>query len=243
MPTPLQLATRAACSAALLNVAYRSAIRPHLATWGATEDEARASLPADDILPLGAPTTTMATTIHAPPPDLWPWLVQMGCGRAGWYSHDRLDNGGRPSANQIVPAWQEVSLGDRLSTDPTGHEKIWFTIERIYPERALTLRASIDMSNGHSYDPGGTRPRAYSDSTWTFVLRELPEHRTRLLVRTRGDAAPVWRAALINSAVGLPSHVIMQLRQFRNLKLRVEDIAAPPLGAASSRQPQPVASP
>jgi hypothetical protein len=218
MSKALQLASRAA----LLNAAYRVVLRPRLASWGATDEEARATLPGDDILPVGCPTTTMATTIDAPPAAVWPWLVQMGCDRAGWYSHDQLDNGGRPSAEKIVEEWQRVSLGDRLSSDPTGKNRAWFTIEGLYPDHALVLRASIDLRTGRPYSLSGPRPPAYSDSTWALVLQKLPDSRTRLLARTRSDAAPLWRSAPINFVVGLPSHVVMQLRQFRNLKRRAE---------------------
>jgi proline iminopeptidase len=218
MSKALQLASRAA----LLNVAYRAVLRPRLASWGATDEETRASLPGDDILPVGAATTTMGTTIDAPPADVWPWLVQMGCDRAGWYSHDLLDNAGRPSAEKIVAEWQRISLGDRMSADPSGKKRVWFTIEGVYPEHALILRAPIDLSTGHPYDLGAPRPPAFSDSTWALVLRELPGHRTRLLARTRTEVDPVWRALPMSLVVGLPSHVIMQLRQFRNLKRRAE---------------------
>jgi hypothetical protein len=222
MATPLQIAVRAAGSGALLNIAYRAALRPRLATWGATGDEARGSLLGDDILPVGAETATMGTTIDAPPDRVWPWLVQMGWGRAGWYSHDLLDNAGRPSADRIVPEWQRVSLGDRLSADPSGRDRVSFTIEGIYPARCLILRASIDLRTGRSYDASRGHPEAYSDSTWTFALRELPGSRTRLVTRTRAEATPAWRAAPVSLAVGLPSHLLMQTRQFRNLKRRAE---------------------
>jgi proline iminopeptidase len=227
MPTALRIGGRVASVAAILNVAYRAALRPRLAAWGVSGEERRAKLPGDDILPVDAPTSTMGTTIGAPPSAVWPWLVQMGCGRAGWYSHDLLDNGGQPSAERIVPEWQRVSLGDRLPGDPSGRDRVWFAIEGIYPERALILRGSIDLRTGRSYDPAGGRPVAYSDSTWTFVLKELPGERTRLLVRCRGEAAPLWRAVPASLIVGLPSHVLMQTRQFRNLKRRVERTRTP----------------
>jgi hypothetical protein len=237
MSTALQIAGRAA----LLNAAYRAVLRPRLASWGATDEETRASLPGDDIVPVGAGTTTMGTTIDAPPADVWPWLVQMGCDRAGWYSHDRLDNGGRPSAEQIVSDWQRVSLGDHLSSDASGRNRFWFRIEGIYPKHALVLRASIDLRTGRSYEPGGGRPAAYSDSTWTFVLRELPDSRTRLIVRGRGDERPAWRALPLHLVVGLPSHVGMQLRQFRNLKRRAEAPRAAGV-AVARRKPSTLAA-
>src|SRR6516165_5923737 len=55
---------------------------------------------------------TMAVTIEVPSDQVWPWLAQMGGDRAGWYSWDRLDNGGRPSAHEVHPEWQDLSLGD-----------------------------------------------------------------------------------------------------------------------------------
>lgn len=234
MSRALQFAGRAA----LLNVAYRVALRPRLASWGATDEETRAGLPGDDILPVGATTSTMGVTIDASPADVWPWLVQMGCDRAGWYSHDMLDNAGRPSAERIVSEWQRISLGDQMSTDPFGKKRVWFTIEGIYPEHALILRAPIDLRTGRPYDLSGPRPPAYSDSTWAFVLKELPGNRTRLLARTRADVKPLWRAAPLNLVVGLPSHVVMQLRQFRNLKRRAESTPRTP----ASRAPAAVGS-
>lgn len=222
MPKVVLNAGRALGSVALLNVAYRSALRPRLATWGASEEESRAGLPGDDILSVGAATSTMGTTIEAPPAAVWPWLVQLGCGRAGWYSYDALDNGGRPSAEQLVPEWQLVSLGDHVPSDSSGRDRFWFTIEGIYPERALVLRATVDLRTGRSYDPSRGHHATYSDSTWTFVLRELPGSRTRLLARTRGEAAPLWRSVPMSLIVGLPSHVLMQARQFRNLRRRAE---------------------
>jgi hypothetical protein len=218
----LHTSSRILGSAALLNAAYRATLRPRLATWGASDQEARANLPGDDVLPVGATTSTMGTTIDAPPAAVWPWLVQMGCERAGWYSYDVLDNGSRPSAEHIVPGWQRVSLGDRVSSDPSGRGRVWFTIEGIYPERALVLRASVDLGTGRPYDPSRGHPGAYSDSTWTFALHELPGSRTRLLARTRGQASPLWRAVPMSLVTGLPSHVLMQTRQFRNLKRRAE---------------------
>jgi proline iminopeptidase len=86
----------------------------------------------------------------------------------------------------------------------------------------LILRGSIDLRTGRSYDPAGGRPASYNDSTWTFVLKELPGERTRLLARGRGEAAPLWRAMPMSLIVGLPSHVLMQAKQFRSLKRRVE---------------------
>ena len=71
---------------------------------------------------------------------MWPWLVQMGCDRAGFYSWDRLDNGGRPSAENVHPEWQDLEQGGRITSTPDG--KLWFDVATLERERALVLRAA-----------------------------------------------------------------------------------------------------
>lgn len=70
----------------------------------------------------------MAVTIDAPLSEVWPWVVQMGCDRAGWYSWDRLDNGGVPSAERLNPGWQSIAVGDHLASTPSG--SAWFEVLR-----------------------------------------------------------------------------------------------------------------
>jgi hypothetical protein len=161
----------------------------------------------------------MAVTIDAPPSRVWPWLVQMGCDRAGWYSWDRLDNGGIPSAERIHPGWQQISIGDRLASTPTG--SAWFEVAALEPERFLGLRAPLDL-RGRPFDPADLRPRLYVDSLWGFQLKELPGGRTRLVVGGYASARPRLLQAIGNAVFWEPAHWIMQTRQFANLKRRAE---------------------
>ncbi|HET6922694.1 MAG TPA: hypothetical protein VFI16_06060, partial [Anaeromyxobacteraceae bacterium] len=69
------------------------------ASIGATREERRRTFPGDGLLEDVLGTWTHGVTIAAPPRTVWPWLAQMGAGRAGWYSCDILDNGGRRSAD------------------------------------------------------------------------------------------------------------------------------------------------
>jgi proline iminopeptidase len=117
--------------------------RKGLRNLGATCAERRAFLPGDEIVPGVKGSSTMAITIDAPPSAVWPWLVQMGCDRGGFYSWDRLDNGGRPSATEIHPEWQTLAVGDRVMCTPDG--RYWFDVERLEPERLLVLRSTIDV--------------------------------------------------------------------------------------------------
>jgi len=73
-------------------VAYARWLRPWQLTWGATPGEVSRSLPGDDLVPRPTFNATRAISIAAPAVEIWPWLVQVGLTRAGWYSYDLLDN-------------------------------------------------------------------------------------------------------------------------------------------------------
>jgi proline iminopeptidase len=206
-----------------LIAAYGAGVRPRMLRWGATDDEVRRPYPGADLIPGGKRGATMATTIDAPRAEVWSWLVQMGCDRAGWYSWDLLDNGGVSSADRIHPQWQEIAVGQHMSSSPSG--KTWFQVAAVQPDRFLALRASYDL-RGRPFDPAGRRPRGYSDSVWCFLLEEAPHDRTRLIVSGYADARPQLLQAVQNVLFWEPSHWIMQTRQFTNLKRRAERLRA-----------------
>jgi hypothetical protein len=156
----------------------------------------------------------------------------MGCDRGGFYSWDRLDNGGRPSATEIHQEWQALAVGDRVLCTPDG--RYWFGVERLEPERVLVLRSSVDVRRRRPFDPSGPRPRFFSDGVWAFVLDELPEGKTRLVVRTHGVARPRVLLGAANLVLWDPAHVVMQARQLRNLKLRAEATRREPVLVAAA---------
>jgi hypothetical protein len=86
--------------------------------WGATPEEVASALPGDARLPRSQFVCTRAVTIDAPAAAVWPWLVQVGCGRGGWYSHDLLDNLARPSAREVVPGLQQLKIGQWVPMAP-----------------------------------------------------------------------------------------------------------------------------
>src|SRR5687767_14587951 len=97
-----QPVTKAALAAGSV-AAWAKWVRPRQLTWGATEQEVGSPLPGDDLVPRPTFRATRAITINASPERVWPWLVQVGLGRAGWYSYDLLDNLGRRSSRRILP--------------------------------------------------------------------------------------------------------------------------------------------
>jgi proline iminopeptidase len=202
--------------------AYALVVRPRMLRWGAVDEELRQPYPGADLIPGGRRGATMAVTIDAPPSRVWPWLLQMGCNRAGWYSWDRLDNGGRASAERIHPEWQELRLGDRLASTPKGNA--WFEVAALDRERFIGLRASLDL-RGRPFDPRGPRPRFYIDALWGFHLKELPGARTRLVVSGYASGRPQLVRKLADSIFWEPAHWVMQTRQFANLKRRTESVS------------------
>jgi hypothetical protein len=161
----------------------------------------------DDIVDDARAQLTHSIAIDAPARDVWPWLLQMGCQRGGWYSWDRLDNGGVRSADRIVPELQHLEVGDVLPAKPIGTEG--FEVLRIVPGRALVLR-------GMSPDWAGT---------WAFVLEPIGADRTRLVTRYRAGYPPSRKMAVILPIVGA-LHRFMERKQLRTIKHHAEHLHA-----------------
>jgi hypothetical protein len=181
---------------------------------GPAPDDATRPLAGDDLIPRARLQKTHATTIEAKVEDVWPWLLQMGAGRAGWYSFDFLDNGRVPSADRIVPELQSLKIGDvipALPDTPGG-----FAVLSLVPSRCLVL-------GDPSLAPGGTRPEGAPPwkSTWAFELEPIGGAATRLLVRVRADYRPALKMAVVRPAIML-AHEIMERRQLHNLRRRAE---------------------
>lgn len=223
---------RALATIAGLAGVYALAVRPRMLQSGATKAEVRSEYPGAEVIPGGRRGATMAATVNAPPSAVWPWLMQMGCDRAGWYSWDRLDNAGEPSAERVHPEWQNLTVGDRMLSVPSG--ATWFDVAALEPERFLALRAPIDLHGGRPFDTKGLRPRLYSDSVWCFWLKELPGDRTRLVVSGYAAQRPRPLLALADFLFWEPAHWIMQRRQFSNLRRRAERAPVDPTTATDT---------
>jgi hypothetical protein len=124
----------------------------------------------DELLTSSIGSFTHAITIRRAPRDVWPWLAQMGAGRAGWYSYDIIDNGGQHSAARMVPELQHIEVGTTMPTLPGVADG--FTVLRVEPEQCLVLGW---------LPPSGGPPLM----TWSFVLEEQEPGSTRLIVRAR----------------------------------------------------------
>jgi hypothetical protein len=156
--------------------------------------------------------TNRSITIRTSADRIWPWLVQLGQGRGGFYSYDWMENLAGcdiHSADRILPEYQEVSVGDRVRLGPEGYP--FYTIASIEPGRALILRADA---------PPGEEPPI--DETWLFYLDEVAPDRTRLIVRNRRDYEPTPGNFVMWRVIVEPLHFIMEQRMLEGIKERAE---------------------
>ena len=183
--------------------AYVLLIRPWHLKWGATEEELKMPLPGDELVKHPKLNATHAITINAPVAEVWPWLVQVGQKRGGFYSYTWLENlvGCEMSnADQIVPEWQDLKVGDEVWLHPKAPP---------LKVLAMELGRAIVLEN-----------------SWTFVLHPIDDHTTRLIIRGRGDFNPDLKNALLNfilwRGVFEPAHFIMERKMMLGIKERAE---------------------
>ena len=174
----------------------------------ATPDEKATTLAGDELIPLPIGAVNHAITIHRPPRDVWPWLVQMGSGRAGWYAYDFIDNGGHRSAERILPAYQNIHVGSIFPALP-GVTDV-FLVTQFEPEHSLVLSWRL--------------PSGKYQTSWAFVLEQPQPDQTRLIVR--GRVAPGYRPYGLPQWLAVPTgamaHFIMQRKQLLGIARRAE---------------------
>jgi hypothetical protein len=177
----------------------------------ATKDEHARQLPGDSLIPDCIGQLTHAITIQRSRHDVWPWLVQMGASpRAGWYSYDRLDNAGTPSARTIMPSLQHVVVGTLFPALPGRRDG--FTALQVSPDSHLII--------------GWQAPGGAPIVTWAFLLEDAGPSAARLIVRCRASREyPIFG---LPATIGLPIvraiHFVMQRKQLLGIAERVEEM-------------------
>jgi hypothetical protein len=200
---------------AVLGALYRPLLRQPILTWGATDGEAAARLPGDELLEDADGIATRAITIDAPASAVWPWLAQMGPSpRGGAYTYDWIENLlglNMHSAEEVLPEFQHPSVGDML-----GFGKNRMRFERVEPERVLALRSED------------------GNWVWTFMLQEH-NGQTRLISRNR------FRLPTFTARLGMlpmePGSLVMERKMLHGIKQRSERLASAQPARSQSAKP------
>jgi hypothetical protein len=175
---------------------YVVLVGPWQRGWGATAEAVHRSMPGDALLRRDAPSTTRAITIDAPPYAVFPWLLQIGYGRGGWYSYDWIDNDGKPSVERIDPALQRLAVGDRFEMLPGLGPIV------------------IDIVPNHHIVSGG------ETDSWCLLVEPMPDGRTRLISRWRQDWSKT-AGTYVWLALSDPGSFLMERKMLR----RIRDLA------------------
>jgi hypothetical protein len=194
-----------------LTALYFRVLRQPIMTWGATEAEADARLPGDELLENADGIATRAIEISAPPSAVWPWIAQMGpAPRGGAYTYDWVENLlglDMHSVDRILPEFQHPRLGDTIGYGP-NHMRV----ERVEPERVLSWRSEDQ------------------NWVWTFVL-EAQNGSTRLVSRNR------FRLPTLAARLGMlpmePASLVMERKMLLGIKRRAESMSSPQTAQAA----------
>jgi hypothetical protein len=161
--------------------------------WGSTDEERNRALPGDDLPPTADQSATRAITVKATADNIWPWIAQLGQGRAGFYSYDRLENliahVDIHNASSIVTEWQNIAIGAEVRLAP----EVPLQVARLEPDISLVLRGNVPMG----------KIDAPYDFTWAFVLLAQPDGTTRLVVRERYEYTRRWAPLIVRNWSGI----------------------------------------
>lgn len=202
---PLPTARELALVVPLVAVAALPVVRTWHLQWGADESELTATLPGDELQAAPALVATRAITVRATPEQVWPWLVQIGQERGGFYSYDALENafGCRiTSAERVVAGWQHLAPGDEVRL----HPRVALRVVGVDEGRSIVLRSPDEGTPAF---------------TWAFVLRPGRDRTTRVVVRERYTAPSAAVRAVLEPTAAVSA--VMTRGMLRGLRRRVEE--------------------
>lgn len=165
--------------------------------------------PGDELIPDAGMVFDHSTVLAATPEEVWPWIVQLGKARGGWYMDSRLEpwlvwSTRRRSATRIEERWQGLAVGDSVPDYGGSHAELEVCV--IDPPRALVYRSE----------------RGSAVFSWALLLDPLGPSRTRVHTRFRGRIRSSGsKRRLITLAGGFFDWATIAL-MFAGLRERVE---------------------
>jgi hypothetical protein len=188
-------------------------------TWGSTREERLEALPGDDIVPEPQLGGQHAATIDARLGQVWPWLLQVGWGRGGWYTYRWVDRllfpQNQPSAETILPQFQDLKQGDTILDGPP-QSGCFFTVREIEHGRHLVLHSTTHLPQALL-----RRPDVALSWTWAFELQPRGRDQTRFTFRWRASLRPLWLRLLFDMLI-TPLDFVMGRSMCLGLKRRAE---------------------
>ena len=197
-------------------LAYHFVLRDWCLGWGTTPAEVHAALPGDDLFPVYSGEATHAITIQAPPQRVWPWLMQIGQDRSGFYSYSFLENlvgCDMPKVERLIPEWKPRAVG----------ETVWFVTPRRYggqgrmiaamvqPERSFVMVSANDWTRLQAGKPA-------EEAFWSFTLEPVGNGQSRLLARVRGRTPPTLASRATGRLFWEPIHFVMEQKMLRTIR-------------------------
>lgn len=204
---------------AVFLVVYALVLRPWHQRWGATDGEVRAALPGDDLIAAKS-QITHAITINASPEKVWPWLMQIGQDRGGFYSYTRLENlfgCEMPKVERLVPDWKPRTIGETVWFGTPKHFKgqAYMVAAVVEPQKAFVMVAPPDWKKIQAGGRG-------EGGSWGFVLEPVDATHSRLIARARGGTPPNLWSRVVGATFWDPAHFIMERRMLRTIKRLAE---------------------
>jgi len=195
---------------------YQLGLRNWCLRWGTTPAEVHANLPGDNLFPVYAGQATHAITIHASPEQVWPWLMQIGEDRSGFYSYTILENmfgADMPKVEYLVPEWKARVVG----------ETVWFATPKRFGGQgrmiaaAIQLQRSFVMVSPKDWE-GLQAGRPAQEGFWSFTLEPLGNGESRLIARVRGGTPPTLASRAIGRLFWEPAHFVMEQKMLRTIR-------------------------
>ncbi|HXJ91019.1 MAG TPA: hypothetical protein VMS18_29695 [Candidatus Binatia bacterium] len=195
---------------------YHLGLREWCLHWGTTSAEAHRALPGDELFPAYTGEATHAITIHAAPEKIWPWLMQIGQDRSGFYSYTFLENAfgcDMPKVERLVPDWKPRTRG----------EAVWFCDPKRYNGEGKMIPAVVETDRSFAMIMPADWKRVERggparEGMWSFTLQSAEGGNTRLIARLRNGPPPTLGALMMGRLFWEPAHFVMEQKMLRTIR-------------------------